>query len=503
MSSNSSCGCGCSPCTCNTPATFGCLPNLCVPRPCFFNGQLISADNLNAMVAYFRAKDAMLSRFVGGWGILGGLRVSPGVGVKARALTKQTLSPNPQIFAGTSVQKSTPAWASTRTAARSRSARRGRTTSRISHPAVHENAVVQRIVAPLESALRGGIREGEGPFGDPVLDRRAARRAALPPGAPVHRRRAVQSGADLQLQPHGIRGRGIRLVPRLPLSYFLTGCLDEGRSPVLERLERLLWELASRDGVTKVVENNPGAASAPAEVAPALLEAAPALDIMIKDKPSPLIDACVHERYALMDAIGEALAEGCCCASPALVLGRALFTAEPRELWGDTRGRERMYTILLDAYPYRRVIAPAALQMPILARTACGQRGPEGPRGEQGIQGIQGVTGATGAAGGGGPGTVVAAGIIGTTGPYNGTPTYPSGTGTSVPTVRVDGSIPGAIQVTFGGYTQPGTSHTYVVKALVQQTAPHRRPPGLRGHAAVVRAELHPPRGHQQKHARE
>src|SRR5262249_52094193 len=99
-SSNNGCGCGCSPCVCTTSTTVGCAADLCAPRPCFFNGQLIGADDLNATVAYFRTKEAMLARFVGGWGVLGGLRLGTGT-AQAHALTTDTLSPNPQIMVGT------------------------------------------------------------------------------------------------------------------------------------------------------------------------------------------------------------------------------------------------------------------------------------------------------------------------------------------------------------------------------------------------------------------
>ena len=66
------CSCGCNPCTCvRIPGTdSGCLPVSCVPRPCFFDGQVIGADDINAIVAYFRNQSAVSNRMGLGWGIL-------------------------------------------------------------------------------------------------------------------------------------------------------------------------------------------------------------------------------------------------------------------------------------------------------------------------------------------------------------------------------------------------------------------------------------------------
>jgi len=99
----SGCACNCRPCVCPTPTGEGCVPDACVPQPCFFNGQLITADDLNAMMTYFRTKDALLARFVGGWGVLGGLRVTAAPGMPSQPLVGTQLGPNPQIVAGTSL----------------------------------------------------------------------------------------------------------------------------------------------------------------------------------------------------------------------------------------------------------------------------------------------------------------------------------------------------------------------------------------------------------------
>ena len=97
----SSCACNCHPCACPSPTGLGCLPEACPPRPCFFNGQLITADDLNAMMTYLRTRDAIFARMVSGWGVLGGLRLNAGPGVRSTPLANPQLSPNPQILAGT------------------------------------------------------------------------------------------------------------------------------------------------------------------------------------------------------------------------------------------------------------------------------------------------------------------------------------------------------------------------------------------------------------------
>ncbi len=100
------CGCGCNPCVC-VPASQGggaCLPTACVPRPTFFDGQAIAADDLNAVVAYARNQEAILARLLGGWGVLGGLRVDAAAGSARNLLGTGNiaqLSRNPQIVAGT------------------------------------------------------------------------------------------------------------------------------------------------------------------------------------------------------------------------------------------------------------------------------------------------------------------------------------------------------------------------------------------------------------------
>ncbi len=106
------CTCGCQPCVCTPPSQLGnasCLPAACLPRPTFFDGQVIGSADLNAVVDYARNQQALLARLLGGWGILGGLRVDSAPGLRNNKLASGNiaqLSNNPQIIAGTQVQVS-------------------------------------------------------------------------------------------------------------------------------------------------------------------------------------------------------------------------------------------------------------------------------------------------------------------------------------------------------------------------------------------------------------
>lgn len=113
MSASISTGCACNstPCVCSCacpPPGEGCVSGFCVPRPCFFDGQLITSDDLNAMVTYFRTRDAMFAKLVAGWGVSGGMRLAP-PGAKSLQLFSSlglpaSIFPNPQIFAGSAVR---------------------------------------------------------------------------------------------------------------------------------------------------------------------------------------------------------------------------------------------------------------------------------------------------------------------------------------------------------------------------------------------------------------
>ena len=111
-----SCACGCNPCVCAS-ASGGCLADLNPLRPAFFSGQLVTADDLNAVMTYFRAKEAVVAKLVAGWGVMGGMRLLPISGSSFHLFDETvdegsprvsscipTLVPNPQIIPGSSIQ---------------------------------------------------------------------------------------------------------------------------------------------------------------------------------------------------------------------------------------------------------------------------------------------------------------------------------------------------------------------------------------------------------------
>src|SRR5690348_717678 len=107
-----SCSCGCSPCVCAPPQGSGCVTDFCPPRPAFFSGQLITADDLNAVVTYFKQRDALFAKLVAGWGVLGGMRLKRGA-AKGGALVSicdpddapffEQLVPSPGVVKGTTL----------------------------------------------------------------------------------------------------------------------------------------------------------------------------------------------------------------------------------------------------------------------------------------------------------------------------------------------------------------------------------------------------------------
>jgi len=488
-SANNSCGCGCSPCVCTTSTTVGCVPDLCVPRPCFFNGQLIAADDLNAVVTYFRTRDAMLSRFVGGWGVLGGLQLGAPAGAQVSALSTQSVSPNPQIMVGTVAQISPGAALDSA----------GRTLALCSALSVDLTTLVSQTVAPTTKSCSTWFQGVKVPQcnqdikyqedGDRISNLRYGNQLTATsywlvaqftetPSRPVPQ---FTGGGACDPAPscnysRRIEGVQLSLVPALPSSYFLTGCLDAITlslpvtfpSPVSTPRQTASPPSTSKDtkaisaaakGSTTLLDDNP----------PGEIDQDPGTEQTTKSN----LD-CVIERYQIVDAINAQLAAAC-CTTPAVVLGQVLFTSSPGNLLGNLPANQPMYTILMDAYPFRRVVASAALDLFLLSELSC-EQGPTGP------------TGATGPCG---PGTVVATGIVGvalaagdfhvpTPAPYPNTPA-PIGDPKAYsydPATGKNQSVPGQIVVTFDEYVQPSASgtSTFDIKAMVVEPQPVAAP---------------------------
>jgi hypothetical protein len=425
-----SCGCGCSPCCCTPPSTFGCVTDMCVPRPCFFAGQLIGPDDLNAMVTYFRTREAMLARFVGGWGVLGGMRLGPGMGVPSEPLTALqsqlglgALSSNPQIMPGTVAQVSSGAGIDAS----------GRLLTLCSARTVDLAALAAETpVAPKTQTCTEWFAPLR--LADESLKTLTAKAYWLVaqfvenPSRPVPQFTGGGAcdpapGCDFSRRIEDVQLKLVPLpAPTQAAQYLLTGCLDAMTSTALADLKGSAFGFEG------------------------LLDLPGAVNRISTFEQRTLIDPCLYATYLLADAFNESLAN-LCCTTPALVLGEVLFTSTADIVKGSGKlPSAATYTILMDAYPYRRVITSAATQLTIAAGIACDA--------------------------GKGLGTVVAAGIVGSKGPpdnqYKGTPIFPSPPQTPPLTVLVAGA--GLIAVSFAGYTDPTkqpSTFTYIVKALV------------------------------------
>lgn len=511
-----SCGCGCSPCVCTTSTAVGCVADLCVPRPCFFNGQLIGADDLNAVVSYFRTKEAMLARFVSGWGILGGLKLGATPGARAVPLSTDSFSPNPQIIAGTIAQISAGAGIDAA----------GRTLALCEARTVDLATLVSQPVAPMTQDCSTWFQGTSATVCDDnssVTFREDGAAATTQtfsnsltatsywlvaqyvetPSRPVPQ---FSGGGACDPAPSCNFSRRIEdiqlsLVPALPASYFLTGCLD---AITLSVPNAITFPSPVSTTTTKSTGATTVMGSTFTQQASAITQALFAKSIsqtLLTGNPVPITTipttttttttgttttttstsgqqstlACVNTVYSLIDAITSQLT-GACCTTPALVLGQVLFTSNPGNLpLGSLSPNAPVYTVLLDAYPYRRVIAPAALDLFLLAELACSQNQQQQPQPTP---------------------TVVAAGIVGVSdfNPNNASaftpaPVYPPGASnpylivgnlqafdydpSSVTTNAPDPptQVNGKLYVTFNGYTMPTGSNTYVIKAMVRELA--------------------------------
>jgi hypothetical protein len=410
------------------------VTDLCVPRPCFFNGQLIGSDDLNAVVTYFRTKEALLARFVGGWGILGGLRAAPAPGVASAPLSTLTNTPNPQILAGTVVQISAGAGIDAS----------GRTLVLCSPRTVDLTTLIQTPVLPQTQACSTWFS----PVPIPQCDQQTlvARsywliaRYVDSPARPVPQ---YTGGGPCDPAPscdfsRRIEDVSFQLVPSLPRSYFLTGCLDS---------VDLGFDVGDLGIPTPPTVPGAGLSRTNA----GLLGASAARAALGANASADEgVDPCVFEFCASVDEITSALA-GVCCSTPALVLGRVLFTSSPGPLQ-NSLPNVPVYTILMDGYPFRRVIFPAAIDAFALAFLSCRQR--------QGGGQTQS-----------GPGVVVAAGIVGLSGAF---PTASSADlvvgGLSLASIDPNVQpLPGRIYVHFEGYTPPSANLTYTVKVTTVQ----------------------------------
>ncbi len=306
-----SCGCGCVPCSCVNPPGEGCLPTACVPRPCFFDGQLMGADDLNAAVTYARTQQLLVNRLLGGWGILGGMRLSAPEGAVALNRAKPLasgditeLTPNPQILAGTVLNVSA-----------------GAALDALGRTLVQCEPISLNVQELAKAATGGSLKTGTcaqllGPY-------------CTDPGETQYLVTEFYLVAEFLEEPQ-------RLAPRFSGG----GACDPAPTCDFSRkVESVRYSL---------VGSLPQAYQVTGCLGPEDINFP---EVPLGTNPDP--DLCRDEVFAFIDHMQAQLA-ALCCSRPAVVLGKVLLTREPGAL-ADGLVSAPLYTILMDSYPERRV----------------------------------------------------------------------------------------------------------------------------------------------------
>lgn len=354
MSSNGACSCSCKPCSCPCPPGLGCVEDMCVPRPCFFNGQLVTSDDLNAVVSYFKSRDAMLSRFDAGWGVLGGLRADAAPGVPKAALVSNNPFPNPQILAGTSIQVSPGAAIDAA----------GRALVLCAPQILDIQKLMAEVPsAPITQTCNAWFSPLPGVCGAPPLTNGLPEPTLTAteywliaehtesPARPVPRYAGggpcdPAPACDFSRKMEGVR---FRLIKAIPTSYFMTGCLDNIELPP----QMLLVRPVPGGGF---ILGTGGGGSGGSGGTPEL---------------------CIYNQYAIFDAVTSMIAANC-CTQPAVVVARLLVTSGRGALGGSSLPSAPLYVIMLDGYPFRRIVLPNALLSFAFGSSGCAPREPTG-----------------------------------------------------------------------------------------------------------------------------
>lgn len=317
-----SCACNCKPCICGPPpGSEGCISVSCVPRPCFFSGQLIGPDDLNAVVGYARNQQLLMSRFLGGWGILGGLRVDVPESPNRRVLATgqlRNVTNSPQIIASTNVIVS-PGVAIDAL---------GRTLTLCETISLDLQGLAQRATQATERTASCktvlGVDCGE-------EDLRVSEFFLVAEFVETPTRPAAQfsGGAPCDPSPTCDFSRKqesleFSLVGCLPDIYQYTGCLDEAPNFTLP-------------------------------------------DVALGLQPDGSL--CRDEVFAFIDRVQTDLA-ALCCTRPAIALAKVAFTRNPGTLKGDLP-QVPLYTLLSDGYPCRRPIFQAGLFTKFFPNSIC------------------------------------------------------------------------------------------------------------------------------------
>jgi hypothetical protein len=313
----------------------------------------------------------MLARFVGGWGILGGLKLGAPPGAQAESLLgayfAQTVSPNPQIMVGTIAQISPGAGIDAA----------GRTLTLCEPRTVDLTALISQPSAPTTQPCNVWFQGLPVPQCNPAnyAEDGANPNQAYPPltataywlvaqfiETPARPAPQYTGGGPCDPAPtcnysRRLEGIQLSLVPALPTWYFLTGCLDP-------------FTFTLPEGINFPIPFNLSGTGASGFA----LSAGMSTAAFRAGQPSSVaagVSNCLYLDYAIVDWINAQLAAACCC-TPALVLGQIIFTSNPGNLQGNLPNAP-MYTILLDAFPFRRVIASAALELYAILANGCSQ----------------------------------------------------------------------------------------------------------------------------------
>jgi hypothetical protein len=338
------CSCGCSPCTCAPPPDP--CNDFCVPRPCFFPGQLVTSDDLNAVVDYVRARDRMIAKLALGWGVLGGMRLLAAgtssyqpffeVDLPTEPLAPELrpVYPNPQVVPGTVIQVSAGAALDNQ----------GRSLS----------LCAPRTIDILELSKGLGAVQATGTCADwfgidfcTYVDLEVMTAAEFwviaeygeTPARPIP---SLAGGGACEPEPscnfsRKLEDVRIRLVRDLPLLYFLHGCLVNPNVPGLEAFFASLFDGDANGG------GGGGGGGAPSEPTSAN-EAMRGLFSCLGFKLTPQLYDYVN-RIALTT----------CCTQSAVVLGRVLLVTQS-DLFQQKLGDATHYVVIDDGFPYRRTV---------------------------------------------------------------------------------------------------------------------------------------------------
>jgi|RhiMethySRZTD1v2_1073278.scaffolds.fasta_scaffold01946_13 hypothetical protein len=373
---NIACSCGCSPCVCATPPIgLGCVADFCVPRPCFFNGQLVTADDLNAMMTYFRTKEAILAKLVAGWGVMGGMRLGSAgtpalhllsTGNAATDALLAPLLPNPQIVAGPIIQVSAGAAIDN--------------AGRILSLCAARNIDVLELSKGLGVPQRTGTCEdffGDGFCELPILAEAGGTITGAAfwvvaehvetPSRPVPQFAGggacdPDPGCDFSRKLEEVR---IRLVPDLPLLYFLHGCLEPVPVPFFDELIALLG-VGGLEIDTAMVSSMASSMVTPEMLSTLSSQVTGFSGPTANDAMVQLFN-CVGFRVipSLFELLNRIALETC-CSKPAVVLGRVVLATEVPEAIQDELGVHSHYVFIDDAFPYRRLVPNGAMNQTVI-----------------------------------------------------------------------------------------------------------------------------------------